>query len=63
MVGLERKWQKHFEWFMVDPDNPCRLVPKEGAPQEIVDSYNLYCEQFAYYRELEKKRGPQYHIL
>lgn len=54
--------EAHREWFDYN-EKKHRWIPKEGIPDDILESYKRYHEQLAYYREIERQRGPQYHII
>lgn len=62
MVALDNRWLHHREWFDYN-DEKHTWVPKEGIPDDILESYKRYYEQLDYYRELEKKKGPLCHII
>lgn len=56
MTKLDRRWMQHREWIEVK-DN--EVVLKEDAPEELKESYKIYCEQLEKVRQREKALGAK----
>lgn len=52
MVKLENRWRSDLKWL---ESKDGRLVLKDDAPEELKESYRIYCEQLERVRKREKE--------